>query len=415
MADIRPFRGYTPRPELASQVASAPYDTLSVAEARPLCEKNPHCYLHVVKSQAVLPPEDEKDLGKMQQKGLQNLEAFIKEGTLVRSEAPSFYIYQQKIGEHVQTGLVTGVSAQEYEKGQIRKHEFTIQAKEDMMAEHMDVLDADAGPVILIYPERAEIDALVDAQTKSEPLFRFTDEFGVENALWEVSDASAVSAFQQHFAQIPTLYIADGHHRAAGSTRIAKRRREANPNHTGEEIYNHFLAIVFPASQKRILDYNRVVLDLNGHSPSDLLSAVAKEFDVETLQGASAEDARPRKKHEMAMLLDGVWHRLTVRPETIPSDIKNSLDVSMLQSRVLDPILGIENPRTNPRIDFVGGTRGVGELERRCNVDAKVAFALYPTSIEDLMQIADAGESMPPKSTWFDPKPLSGVIARRFS
>ena len=414
MADIRPFRGYTPRPELAGKVASAPYDTLSVAEARPICASEPYSYLHVVKSQAVLPEAEEKDLKKMQAKGLQNLEKFIREGVLQRSEAPSFYVYRQRSGDHVQVGLVAGVSAKEYEEGAIRKHEFTIQAKEDMMAEHMDALNADAGPVILIYPDRDDIDALISAEIKKAPRFEFTDEFGVDNALWEISDAKTLATLTTMFAEVPVLYIADGHHRAAGSARIAASRRAKNPNHTGNEIYNHFLAIIFPAGQKRILDYNRVVLDLGGKSESQLLEEIAREFDVVDLKTDDAEKARPRQKHEVSMLLGGNWYRLTPHATIVPTDIRGSLDVSILQSRVLAPLLGIENPRTDPRIDFVGGSRGVGELTRRCNVDAKVAFALYPTSIEDLMQIADAGESMPPKSTWFDPKPLSGVIVRRF-
>lgn len=415
MADIRPFRGLTPVPHLAGQIASAPYDTLSVAEARPICRDNPKSYLNVVKSHALLPEAQENDRAAMQAKGREKLDEFIANKTLVQSAQPSFYIYRQSVGDHVQTGLVAGASADEYERGQIRKHEFTIQAKEDMMAEHMDALDADAGPVILIYPDDAGIDRLIEAQCKSAPLFEFEDEFGVTNALWEVSAPAVVDQLQTAFAQIPTLYIADGHHRAAGSSRIAQSRRAKNPKHDGTELYNHFLTISFPASQKRILDYNRVVLDLNGLDQGELLRRLGAEFSVEKLEVESAQAAYPQAKHSISMYLEGAWYRLQPNKNIIPGDIRGSLDVSILQSRVLAPLFGIEDPRTDPRIDFVGGSRGIGELERRCGIDGKVAFALYPTSIDDLMQIADAGESMPPKSTWFDPKPLSGVIVRRFS
>lgn len=414
MVNIKPFRGYTPKPSLASRVASAPYDTLSVAEARPLCAANAQSYLNVVKSQALLAREDEGDFAKMQAKGLEKLEAFIADGTLVRSEQPSYYLYRQSIGEHVQTGLVAGASAVDYEEGRIRKHEFTIQAKEDMMAEHMDALDADAGPVILIYPDDDTIDTLVAAQTAAAPLFEFEDEFGVTNALWEISAPDVVERFTELFAAIPTLYIADGHHRAAGSARIAAARRAKNSGHDGSEIYNHFLTITFPAGQKRILDYNRVLLELNGKSESTILAEIGAHFDVELLEIASASEAAPASKHQVSMYLGGAWYSLRPHEDVIPGDIRSSLDVSILQTQVLGPVFGVDDPRTDRRIDFVGGSRGIGELERRCSIDGKAAFALFATSIEDLMQIADAGESMPPKSTWFDPKPLSGVIVRRF-
>ena len=414
MAHIKPFRGYTPRPEIAGEVASAPYDTLSVAEARPLCAANEKSYLHVVKTQAVLPLEQENDLDLMQQRGLEYLNQFIADKIMVRSEKPSFYLYRQTIGDHVQTGLVAGASAQEYEEGKIRKHEFTIQAKEDMMAKHMDVLNADAGPVILIYPDRPEIDAVVEEQTKAAPMFEFVDEFGVTNALWELSDEAVVTKLQNLFAEIPVLYIADGHHRGAGSARIAAARRAANPKHTGDEVYNHFMTITFPAGQKRILDYNRVVKDLHGKTADEVLAAIGEKFEVKKLGPVAPEEAAPSKKHEIAMLLEDVWYHIIPKAEIVPDDIRGALDVSILQENVLDPILGIKNPRTEPRIDFVGGSRGVGELKRRCDNDCVIAFAVYPTSLDDLMLIADAGESMPPKSTWFDPKPLSGVIVRRF-
>jgi len=414
MADIKPFRGYHPKAEVAAQVASQPYDTLSVAEARPICAENPLSYLHVVKTQADFPEDASPDLGEVQQRGYENLSKFIDDGTLVQSETESFYLYRQSIGEHVQTGLVAGASAWDYEAGNIRKHERTLQAKEDMMAEHMDSLGADAGPVILIYPDEAEIDALVEEQTQQEPAFSFEDDTGVTNTLWCISDPQVVSRFIKLFAEIPILYIADGHHRGAGGWRIAESRKAKNPDHTGDESYNHFLTMIFPATQNRILDYNRCVKDLNEKTVDELLAAISEKFDVEKRDGINAEEARPTKRGEIAMRLDDCWYKLTAHVDIVPDDLAAALDVSLLQDNILAPILGIDDPRTSQRIDFVGGSRGLGELERRCDVDCKIAFALYPTSIQDLMQIANANDIMPPKSTWFDPKPLSGAIVRRF-
>ena len=414
MSNIKPFKGYTPRPDRAAQISSVPYDTLSVAEARPICAENPLSFLHVVKTQADFPESEEGNLEAVQKKGRENLDRFIEDGTLVQSENPSFYIYRQTVGDHTQTGLAVGASTEEYARGEIRKHEFTIQAKEDMMADHMDALNADAGPVILIYPDDPEIDALVEERTKSAPLFEFTDGSGVANALWEVGDEETVRRLAGLFEKIPVLYIADGHHRGAGCSRIAARRKAANPDHTGDEPYNHFLCILFPAGQKRILDYNRVVKDLNGLSPEQILSTIGEKFEVEKLDVENTEEARPPGRARIAMFLDEAWSRLTPKPEIVPDDVRSALDVSILQDNILDPILDIKDPRKNPRIAFVGGSRGIGELERRCREDCRIAFALYPTGIEDLMQIANANEVMPPKSTWFDPKPRSGVVVRRF-
>ena len=408
MSHIKPFRGLFPKPSLAEKVASPPYDTLNDEEAREIIVENSLSYLRVVKSRSDMPMETDVDADTVRKKGRENLEQFISNGTLQQSHSPSFYLYQQKDGDHVQIGIVAGASVEEYRAGKIRKHEFTLQAKEDMITNHIGALNADAGPVILIYPDTVEIDATVEYLKDSPPLMDFKDSTGVQNTIWEVNDPIEVNNLIRLFEKIPVLYIADGHHRAAAASRIEER-------HPGDPNYSHFLTMIFPAGQKRILDYNRCVKDLKDQSSEDLVKAIEEKFEVEPLEISDAEEARPKTRNEFAMLLEDKWYTLKAKPEIIPTDPVGSLDVAILQENILSPLLGIENPRKEPRIDFVGGSRGLGELERRCSADCKIAFALYPTSVKDLMAIADADEVMPPKSTWFDPKPLSGVVVRRYS
>jgi uncharacterized protein (DUF1015 family) len=413
MADIRPFNGCTPSPELASKVASLPYDVMSSEEARVMAEGNPYSFLHVVKSEIDFPVGTDSHSDEVYQKGADNLKRLISEGILVRSETPSFYVYKQRMGDIMQTGLVAGVSALEYQSGLIKKHEHTRREKEDDRAKHVRILNANTGPAFLTYPHKPEIDALVAEITSQKADIDFIADDGIEHTLWLVNDESQINKFVDMFKEVPALYIADGHHRSAAASRACTARREANPNHTGDEAYNHFLAVIFPENQLYVMDYNRVLKDLNGLAPSEVKEKIEAKFDLTELNVADPENAKPKKRSEFSMYLDGKWYSMAPKAGVVPeNDPVNSLDVAVLQNNVLDPILGIDDPRTNNRIDFIGGIRGLKELVRRCGEDCKVAFALYPTGMDQLIAIADAGEVMPPKSTWFEPKLRSGMVVK---
>ncbi len=412
MAKIEPFRALRPRPEVAAEVASPPYDVLNSAEAREMAAGNPISFLHVNKPEIDLPegidPYDEAVYAK----GAENLRRLVDDGILIREEQPAFYLYRQVMGDHSQIGLVVGASVDEYEAGLIKKHEFTRRKKEDDRTRHVDALDANTGPVFLTYRARPEIDRLVERLTAGEPEYDFTAPDGIAHTLWVVSDPEDVGALREAFAAVPELYVADGHHRSAAGTRIRALRRDANPGHTGEEPYNYFLSVIFPDDQMLIMDYNRVVRDLAGLDRDAFLRAVGEKFEVES--GTMERPARPKT---WAMYLDGRWYRLTAKDGSYPADDPvRRLDVAILQENLLAPILGIGDPRADERIDFVGGIRGLEELVRLVDGgDFAVAFALHPTSIDDLFAVADAGEVMPPKSTWFEPKLRSGLIVRPLS
>ena len=408
MSQIRPFRAWRPRPELASQVASPPYDVMNSEEARAMAEGNPLSFLHVVKPEIDLDPGVDVHSDAVYAKGAENLRKLMDEGALQREGKPCFYVYQQRMGEHVQAGLVAGASVDEYESGLIKKHEFTRPDKEDDRTRHVNALDANTGPVFLTYAARPEIDALVDEIRARQPEYDFTSEDGIGHTLWVVSDDAEIARLAELFAAVPALYVADGHHRSASATRVRAARRDANPAHTGEEGYNYFLTVIFPDDQMKILAYNRVVRDLNGLGDKELLEKIGERFEI-----AEAAEAAPEAPQSFGMYLGGKWHRLTAKPGSFPADDPvGSLDCAILQNNLLAPILGIGDPRTDRRIDFVGGIRGTGELEKRCAEGWAVAFALFPTSIHQLMTVADAGVVMPPKSTWFEPKLRSGLIVR---
>jgi uncharacterized protein (DUF1015 family) len=412
MARIEPFRAYRPRPDVAERVASPPYDVLSSAEAREMAAGNELSFLHVVKPEIDLPPGFEVYAPEVYLKGAENLRRLIDDGFLVRDREPALYLYRQRMGDHVQTGLVAGASVDEYEADLIKKHEHTRPKKEDDRTRHIDALDANTGPVFLTYCARPEIDALVERLTSATPAYDFIAPDGIQHVLWVVADAADRDSLVAAFADVPALYVADGHHRSAAATRIRAHRRNKNPAHTGEEPYNFFLTVIFPHDQMMILDYNRVVRDLAGIDPQTLLDNVAASFDVEPVA-----DGKPATARTFGMYLDGVWYRLTARAGSFPADDPvRGLDVAILQDNLLSPALGIGDPRSDERIDFVGGIRGLGELERLVDSgEWAVAFALFPTSIEQLFKVADAGEVMPPKSTWFEPKLRSGLIVRPFS
>jgi uncharacterized protein (DUF1015 family) len=390
-------------------VASPPYDVLSSDEARDMAAGNPLSFLHVNKPEIDLPPGTDVYSDAVYAKGAENLRRLQAEGALLREPVPALYLYRQRMGDHVQTGLVAGASVDEYEADLIKKHEHTRRVKEDDRTRHVDALDANTGPVFLTYKARPEIDALAERLTAVPPTYDFVAPDGIQHVLWVVADASDREALRDAFRRVPELYVADGHHRSAAATRIRAMRRETNPSHTGEEPYNFFLAVIFPDNQMKILDYNRVVRDLNGLESGAFIEAVGTRFEVEP-----TSDAKPRQPADFGMYLEGSWYRLRARPGTFPAgDPVRSLDVSILQDNLLAPVLGIGDPRSDERIDFVGGIRGLGELERRvASGDWQVAFALHPTSIDQLFAVADAGLVMPPKSTWFEPKLRSGLIVR---
>jgi uncharacterized protein (DUF1015 family) len=409
MARIEPFRAFRPRPEFADRVASPPYDVLSSEEARDMVADNPLSFLHVVKPEIDLPPGTDLYASEVYDKGAENLKRLIDDEVLIRDPEPALYLYRQRMGDHVQTGLVMGASVDEYERDLIKKHEHTRPAKEDDRTRHIDALDANTGPVFLTYKARPDIDGLVVCLTDSAPTYDFVAPDGIQHALWVIDHAEDRDALVDAFRPVPELYVADGHHRSAAAVRIRAARRDANPNHTGEEPYNFFLAVLFPDDQMKILDYNRVVADLNGRTVDAHLSEVSERFDV-----ARVELGRPTRRNSFGMYLAGHWYLLTARPGTYPDqDPVQGLDVAILQDNLLAPVLGIGDPRTDQRVDFVGGIRGLEELERLVDSGRwAVAFALYPTSISQLFAVADAGKVMPPKSTWFEPKLRSGLIVR---
>jgi uncharacterized protein (DUF1015 family) len=408
MSSLKPFRAYRPRPERARDVASFPYDVISSAEARELARGNPHSFLHVCKPEIDLDPSVDVHDDRVYAQGRANLRRLIDEGTLVRDPAPCLYVYQQRMGEHVQAGLVGLCSVREYEQDLIKKHEHTRPDKEDDRTRHVTESNANGEPVFLTYRARADIDALVGAAQARPPVYDFVATDGIGHALWVVSEPGEIAALTQAFADVPCLYVADGHHRTAAAVRHGQAMRAKHPGAGPEAPFEHFMAVVFPHDRLQILDYNRVVRDLNGLSSEQFLARVEERFTVNP-----ATTARPEAPRTFGLYLDGRWRRLTARPGTYPADDPvRGLDVSILQDNLLNPVLGIANPRTDQRIDFVGGIRGTAELEKRCRDGWAAAFALYPTSLDELMRVADAGQVMPPKSTWFEPKLRSGLAVR---
>lgn len=367
-------------------------------------------FLHVVKPEIDLPPGTDLYAPIIYETAAKNLARLIDDGVLVKDNVPCFYVYQQRMGDHVQVGIVGASSVDEYERDLIKKHEHTRKNKEDDRTRHVAVTNANAGPVFLTYAAQTEIDALVDQVRAEPPTYDFVADDGIAHTLWVVSDADRIAALQKHFAAVPALYVADGHHRSASAARVGRERRKANPNHTGQEPYNQFLVVLFPDNQLRILDYNRVVADLNGMTADELLARIGENFDV-----APGSADKPDQPRTIGMYLEGRWHRLTAKPGTFPADDPvEGLDVQILYMNLLQPLLGIGNLRTDERINFVGGIRGTQELMRLVDSGKyAVAFAMYPTTVGQLMAIADAGLVMPPKSTWFEPKLRSGLIVRK--
>lgn len=410
MALVRPFAGLRPGKENAARLASPPYDVLSSEEAREMAKDNPISFLHVTKPEIDLDPAMDPHDKRVYEQGAENLQRMVRDGILVQDSEPALYVYKQVMGSHQQIGLVACASVEEYEKDIIKKHELTRQDKEDDRVNLISHLNAQTGPVFLTYKANDQIDGTVNSIIKSEPEYNFSDENNVRHTFWVVRDSQLIGQIQSHFQKVDYLYVADGHHRSAAAMRIKQMRQKENPNHTGNEEYNFFLTVIFPDNQMQILDYNRVVKDLNGMETTEFLEKISGKFSVSKLE--NGRQFKPDRKHTMGMYLNAYWYMLTPRANTFDEENPvTRLDVSILQNNLLAPILGIADPRKDKRIDFVGGIRGLSELEKRVDSGQwEVAFALYPTSMDDLMAIANAGKIMPPKSTWFEPKLKSGLV-----
>jgi len=404
MVTITPFKALRPAAQYARDVASRPYDVLNSAEAKTEAQGTPHSFLHITKSEIDLPEDTDIHSQAVYDKAKENLDAFISREILFRESKPCYYIYQLIMDGRSQTGLVCGSSVDDYENGLIKKHEFTRPEKEQDRINHIATTGAQTGNVFLAYRNVAAMDELVNNWKKDKnPVCDFTAEDGIQHTVWIVNDDAVIEKITGIFKeQVPATYIADGHHRAASAAKVRKALGAA-----AKPGANYFLTTLFPADELAIMDYNRVVKDLNGHAPERLLAALEQHFAVTKVNGA----VKPSQLHQMGMYLDGQWYQLEAREGSYTTDPIGVLDVSILQNNVLDPLLGIKDQRTDKRIDFVGGIRGLGELEKRVNSgEMAVAFSLYPVSIQQLFDIADSGNVMPPKSTWFEPKLRDGLL-----
>lgn len=408
MSLVKPFPGLRPADGRADDVVAPPYDVMNREEAKALAEGRPWSFLHISRPEIDLPDEVDPYDASVYQKGKDNLQKMIDEAVLKQDDTDCYYVYRLTMGDHVQTGLVAVASVDAYDNDRIKKHEFTRPVKEDDRVRQVDTLNAQTGPVFLVYPSTDTVDnALLDT-AKTAPDVAVTAEDGVKHEMWVVSDPALVSLISESFDAMDAIYVADGHHRSAAGSRVGGARKAANSNHTGDEAYNYFLSVIFPHNQMQILDYNRVVKDLNGLNKQSFLDEVSAIFDVVE----SAEPVKPASVATFGMYLDGQWYALSISGDKIPNDPVASLDISLLQDNIISPILDITDPRRDNRIDFVGGIRGLSELEKRVNSgDWQIAFSFYPTSMEALMSVADAGEVMPPKSTWFEPKLADGLVS----
>ncbi len=410
MSVLRPFRAIRPTKENASKVAALPYDVMNSAEAAEMVKGNPVSFLHVDKAEIDLPEGTYIYDEKVYLKARENLDRLSADGICIQDEKPCLYIYRQIMNGRAQTGIVGCASIDDYMNNIIKKHEFTRADKEADRINHVDCCDANTGPIFLTYRGNDTIDGIVAKYISGEAEYDFVTDDGITNTVWVVDNDEDIAALSDAFAAIPYLYIADGHHRAASAVKVGMKRREQYPDYDGSEEFNFFLAVYFRSDDLAIMDYNRLIADYNGKTKAEILDEISAKFDIEK------KDAiyHPEKKHTFGMYIDKEWYKLTAKDGTFDgNDPVDRLDVSILQKNVIAPVFGIDDPRTDKRIDFVGGIRGLGELERRCTVDMQIAFSMFPTTLDDLMDIADAGKVMPPKSTWFEPKLLSGLFVHK--
>lgn len=407
MAEIRPFRCIRPSKEAASAVAALPYDVYDRKEAKEIVKKNPLSFLAVDRAETQFEDGKNPYAPEVYEQAARTLKRWQQEGILTEDESPFYYLYELVMEGRAQTGIVACASVDDYSSGVIARHENTREEKEQDRIRHVDVTNAHTGPIFLAYRSQEELNGLVAQEKKKMPLYDFISEDGICHRVWKIEDPQKAEEIHRIFSGIPRVYIADGHHRAASAVKVAAMRREANPSWTGNEEFNYFLSVMFPDDQLMIMPYNRVVQDLNGLTREEFLKKTERYFVV-TERGRKAFS--PEQKGQVGMYLDGSWYQLDARPEICTDDPVEGLDVSILQDRILGPLLGIGDPRTDSRIRFVGGIRGLSELERLVDSGAAVAFSMYPTSIRELFEVADAGLLMPPKSTWFEPKLRSGLF-----
>lgn len=413
MAILKPFKAVRPTTKFAKDVAALPYDVMTSDEAKEMVKDNPYSFLRVDKAEIDLDKSVSIYDEKVYLKARENLDKLSSDGIFMQDEKDCIYIYRQTMNGRNQTGLVGCASIDEYINNTIKKHEFTRADKEQDRINHVDYCNANTGPIFLTYKDSEQVNTIVsDWQNEHSPIYDFVSDDGITHTVWVIDDSSTTQTIQNSFENVDALYIADGHHRAASAVKVGLKRREENPNYTGSEEFNFFLAVAFPASELAIMDYNRVIKDLNAMTSDEFLAKVEDKFTVTKQESASAY--RPESTHTFGMYLDNAWYKLEAKPNTFDKNSPvDSLDVSILQNNLIHPILNIDDPRTSQRIDFVGGIRGLEELERRVSDDMVVAFSMYPTTIAELMAIADSGNVMPPKSTWFEPKLLSGLFIHK--
>lgn len=412
MAVFKPFKALRPKPEFAKKVAALPYDVMSSEEARIVASERPLSFLHVDKAEIDLPEGTDLYSDAVYRKAADNLKKLEADGICTEDNEPHFYIYRQIMNGRAQTGLVGCASVDDYLNNVIKKHELTRAEKEADRIRHVDTCNANTGPIFLCYRDQKRVDEILKEITLHDaPVYDF-ESGGVKQTVWVIESEKTCATLSALLAETKAFYIADGHHRCASAVRVAESRRAQNPAYTGNEEFNFFLAVLFPESELTILDYNRVVRDLNGLSETEFFTRIAEDFDVSPIGKSSYQ---PTQKHTFGLYLDGQWYRLIAKNGTFDTgDPVKRLDVSILQNLLLTPVLGIGDPRTDSRIDFVGGIRGLAELEKRVNSgEMKLAFSMFPTTTDDLMAIADAGLIMPPKSTWFEPKLLSGLFIHK--
>ena len=407
MAEVRPFCAVRPAGELAAQVAALPYDVYNRKEASLAVRENPLSFLNIDRAETQFPDEVDAYEECVYEKARELFEARMADGTFLQDDVPCYYIYRLTMDGRSQTGIVALSSVDDYLNQVVKKHENTREDKEIDRIRHVDTVNAHTGPIFLAYRKQEKIDRIVRQVCTGTPLYDFVSEDGVGHTVWKIAAPGLVSRIRKAFGTVPATYIADGHHRAASAVKVGLKRRQENPGWTGEEPFNYFLSVLFPDEQLRILPYNRVVKDLNGLTKEEFLQRISKDFEVREI-GEKAY--APAGKGEFGMYLEGTWYQLTAGEAVRSQDPVKGLDVSILQDALLGPVLGIGDPRTDKRIDFIGGIRGLKELERRVNEDMAVAFSMYPTSIQELLDVADAGLLMPPKSTWFEPKLRSGLF-----
>ncbi|WP_333861830.1 DUF1015 domain-containing protein [Clostridium sp.] len=413
MVTLKAFKALRPRKNIVEKVAELPYDVMSSKEAKEIAKDNEYSFLHVDKAEIDLDENIDLYDRKVYVKANENLQNMIDNKILIQDEKENLYIYRLIMNGKSQIGIVACTSIDDYINNKIKKHEYTRKDKEQDRINHVDFCDANTGPIFLTYKYNEKINTLVSKWVQKEPIYDFIAEDGVKNTVWVVDDDKTINNICDLFKEVDSLYIADGHHRAASAVKVGLKRRKENINYSGDEEFNFFLSVIFPHSHLNIIDYNRIVKDLNGLSSEEYISKVSKKFDINICKGQ--EPYKPLSKYNYGMYLNGKWYRLIAKEGTYdPFDPVEGLDVSILQNNLLDPILGIKDPRSDSRIDFVGGIRGLKELESRINEkNTGVAFSMYPTTLEDLMNIADAGRVMPPKSTWFEPKLRSGLFVHK--